>query len=129
MNERQATILIVSGVAAESNHLAEHVIQHSFRPIFARSGGEALSAIQEHSPDLLLLSLDLPEEGSIRLAERLKGTAALSTVPIVAIASTEQLGQLEYCLTLGVEDYMLLPLHPQIVRSRLIRWSGHLEHA
>lgn len=127
MKERQATVLIVSGTEAASSQLEEYVIQHGLRAVFAKNGTEALTAVQDSAPDLVMLCLDLPDEGSIRLAEHLKATAALSTIPVVALASREQLEQLEYCLTLGVEDYMLLPLHPQIVRSRLNAVNAHAE--
>src|SRR3984885_12152732 len=84
--------------------------------IVAENGREALSAIEKHKFDLVLMDVQMPEMGgleatrAIRQKEQSKG----GHVPIIAMTAHAMQGDRERCLEAGMDGYLSKPLDPKI---------------
>jgi signal transduction histidine kinase/DNA-binding response OmpR family regulator len=61
------------------------VAQAGYRATLARSGREALAAVQNLRPDLILLDLMMPEMDGFEVLEALRGHEATRAIPVIVI--------------------------------------------
>ena len=69
------TVLVVDDERDTNDILASLVQARGFEPIQVFSGAEALAAVAEQKPDLILLDLMLPDIDGFELCDRLKRAA------------------------------------------------------
>lgn len=74
----------------------------------ANNGVQALSAVDDIRPDLILCDLVMPEMGGIEFVEhlRLQGVQ----IPILVVSATDKMADIAKVLRLGVQDVLLKPL-------------------
>ena len=75
----------------------------------AENGLEALSAVEEVSPDLILCDLAMPEMDGIEFVENLRLQG--NKIPVLVISATDNMSDVAKVLRLGVEDVLLKPLN------------------
>ncbi len=74
----------------------------------ATNGIQALGAVDDFKPDLILCDLAMPEMGGIEFVEhlRLQGLQ----IPVLVISATDKMADIAKVLRLGVQDVLLKPL-------------------
>ncbi|CAN5880659.1 N/A [soil metagenome] len=91
--------------------------------ITAADGTAALSAVDEHAPDVVLLDMMLPGIDGWDVAARLKGDDATRQIPVVALSARAMQADIERGMRLGVDHYVTKPFDPielmQLVNSLL----------
>ena len=82
----------------------------------AASGSEALVSIQENSPDLVTLDLNLPDLDGVEVCRRMRKFSEAYVVMITARADEidELIG-----LETGADDYISKPFSPRTVQARV----------
>jgi phosphoserine phosphatase RsbU/P len=83
----------------------------------------ALYVLESHVFDLILLVVDsdAAAAGSHSFLQELQATGLPAAVPVVILASTGDIAVVEQCLRLGAEDYLLPPLSPLLLQTRISR--------
>jgi len=89
---------------------------HDYRTHEAATGGEALSALRHHRPDLVLLDLGLPDIDGLVLIARIR---AISPVPIVVLSSRGDEAAKVAALDAGADDYVTKPFGADELMARL----------
>lgn len=79
----QTTVLLVDDQKHVVNVVGHMLEQRDFRVVSAGSGEEALSKLEEFTPDLALLDIILPGIDGATLAQRLRELPATENVPII----------------------------------------------
>ncbi|MFI8416952.1 two-component system response regulator RssB [Serratia sp. NPDC078593] len=74
----------------------------------ATNGLQALSAVDDINPDLILCDLAMPEMDGIEFVEHLR-LQGLKT-PVLVISATDKMADIAQMLRLGVQDVLLKPL-------------------
>jgi len=114
-----ASILIVDD-EPENLELLEAVLAPTGHTIRSAGGGrEALQAVQQERPDLILLDLMMPEVSGFEVCEMLRANEATARVPIIVVTALDQLGIKERTLSLGADDYLTKPIQPTDVVARV----------
>jgi DNA-binding NtrC family response regulator len=86
--------------------------------ITAKDGAEALAAIQQEAPSLVLLDLELPILSGIDVLERLSGLgkatvqAADSTPPVIVLTAFGTINRAVDAMKLGACDFLTKPFDP-----------------
>jgi two-component system, chemotaxis family, chemotaxis protein CheY len=91
------------------------------RVIEAPDGAEALGALTENKPDLVILDWDLAilsGEEFIRLT-RTPNTSPAPTIPIILMLSKPRRYVVDRALALGVNEIISKPFSPKVLWSRL----------
>jgi DNA-binding response OmpR family regulator len=70
------------------------------------SGGEALSALDEHPPDLVLLDLGLPGMDGHEFLRRIR---ARSELPVIVVSGRSEQAERVAAFEQGADDYLLKP--------------------
>jgi DNA-binding response OmpR family regulator len=75
----------------------------------ARSGGEALKALEGEPPDLMLLDVMMPEFDGYEVCERIRANPAWRRTKIVMLTARGREAERERGLALGADAYVTKP--------------------
>ena len=86
----------------------------------ACTGSEALEKIHNQSYDLVFLDLKLRGDmDGYQVIERLKDDGFLPHLPVIIIASGDDMQEVARCIEMGAEDFLLKPFNPILLKARL----------
>ena len=110
------TILVVDD-EPKIVQLARDYLEHAgFGVVTARDGREALQAVRQHRPDLVVLDLGLPELDGLDLTRSLRRD---SNLPIVMLTARDDEVDKLLGLELGADDYLTKPFSPRELVARV----------
>lgn len=105
-------ILLVEDNAL-NRRVAEFILKsQGYTVIEARSGREALELARLHSPDLILMDLQLPGLDGFATTRALKEDAATKSIRVVALTAYAMSGDEERAVAAGCEGYITKPVDP-----------------
>ncbi len=99
-------VLIVEDDVFLRKILATKFGKEGFVVRMAADGAEALEAIREKPPSLLLLDLIIPKVSGFEVLSEMRTDAALKDVPVVILSNLGQEEDLERAKELGAIDFM-----------------------
>jgi diguanylate cyclase (GGDEF)-like protein len=105
------TVLIVDDDPAHVQHVRQGLAPHGYRFREARDGAQALSAIREHRPDLILMDVEMPGLGGVEVCRIIKansGEGGFGFIPVILMTARQAAGKVEG-LELGADDYLVKP--------------------
>jgi two-component system response regulator BaeR len=109
-------ILIVEDEAKLAELLRDYLQQAGFVVSIVSNGRDAVPAVRERSPDLILLDLMLPGRDGMEICRELR---TFSSVPVImTTARVEEIDRL-LGLELGADDYICKPYSPREVVARV----------
>lgn len=121
MNATIPTILIVDDNAINLKLVSVILEMEGHAVVRAVDAEQALQLLDDLVPDLILMDIALPGMDGLALTRRLKATASLSGVPIVALSAFAMKGDKERALAAGCDGYITKPIDtrrfPQQVQS------------
>jgi two-component system, OmpR family, response regulator len=82
----------------------------------AKDGAQALAAVRESAPDLIVLDILLPEEDGLQVCRTVRKE---SKVPIIFLSSRDEELDRVMGLELGADDYMTKPFSPRELVARI----------
>ncbi len=99
---------------AQNRYLVTYLLEQTGHEVVsAESGPEGIALAGQVKPDLVLLDIQLPVMDGYAVARALKGNAATSAVPIVAVTSYAMVGDREKALAAGCDGYLEKPINPE----------------
>ena len=114
-----ATILIVEDEAAIRDMISIALDAAEFRSVGVESVHDALIAIVDQRPDLVLLDWMLPGGSGIELARRLKRDEATAELPIIMLTAKTSEDNKVQGLDIGIDDYVTKPFSPRELIARI----------
>ena len=116
MKTIQKRILIVEDEPDLAEILADYLKQSGYQTQQIRDGEQALQAIKEFIPDLILLDIMLPGKDGMEICKEVR---SFSNMPIIMVtARVEDIDRL-LGLELGADDYICKPFSPREVIARV----------
>jgi chemosensory pili system protein ChpA (sensor histidine kinase/response regulator) len=83
--------------------------RNGMKVMTAKDGVDALSILQEHLPDIILLDIEMPRMDGYELATHVRADARLADIPIVMITSRVGEKHRARAIEIGVNDYLGKP--------------------
>lgn len=115
----QAHILIVEDEPAIREMIAFALRTQSYQPICAQDGKQAIDAIAEKIPDLILLDWMLPGMSGIDLVKRFRKESNTRDTPIIMLTAkgdeTDRITGFDH----GVDDYVVKPFSARELLARI----------
>jgi two-component system cell cycle response regulator DivK len=83
---------------------------HGYETLQTKDGFKALEMAREHTPDLILMDIQLPEVSGLEVTKWLKDDETLSVIPVVAVTAFAMKGDEERIREGGCEAYLSKPI-------------------
>ncbi|MCL2809015.1 MAG: hybrid sensor histidine kinase/response regulator [Treponema sp.] len=116
--DKKYSILIVDDESANISTLK--TILNSEYTIYASiNGEEAIEAVEEFMPDVILLDIIMPGMDGYEIITALKKSEKTKDIPVIFITGLDSADAEEKGLALGAADYITKPFHTAIVKIRV----------
>jgi chemosensory pili system protein ChpA (sensor histidine kinase/response regulator) len=83
--------------------------RNGMRVVTAKDGLDAVSQLQDHKPDIILLDIEMPRMDGYEFASHVRNDERFSDVPIIMITSRVGDKHRARAIELGVNDYLGKP--------------------
>ncbi len=87
---------------------------------FAEDGVEALAAVEESQPDLVLMDCHMPQMDGFDATKELRARGYC--MPIIAVTADALPGAREHCMSVGMNDYVAKPVEQELLAAAIDRW-------
>ncbi|NNM03737.1 MAG: response regulator [Gemmatimonadetes bacterium] len=87
------------------------------------NGLEALEALEEELPDLILMDVQMPEMDGLEATQKIRRDTRFSAIPIVALTAHVLPEERQRCEDVGMDDYVPKPFKPGELRERVEHWA------
>lgn len=118
MNRHDLDVLVVDDEASVVEVVGLYLRREGYKVRTASDGRQALRAIENQPPALVVLDLMLPEVDGIEILRRLRSESGL-TVPIIMLTARGQETDRIYGLEMGADDYIVKPFSPAELVARV----------
>ena len=112
-------VLVVEDEDAIREMLVMVLEQSDLQVMAVESAEDALHALAEKMPDLILLDWMLPGISGVELARRLKKDETYSDLPIILLTARGEEEDKVRGLEIGADDYMTKPFSPKELVARI----------
>lgn len=114
----QEEVLIVDDEASVVEVVSLYLEREGFAVRQAHDGKQALAALNERRPTLVVLDLMLPQVDGLQVMRRLR-SAAGDDVPVIMLTARSQETDRIYGLEMGADDYVTKPFSPAELVARV----------
>ena len=105
-----AKILLVEDNEMNRDMLSRRLVKRGHDVAIAVDGQEGVNMAVSGKPEIILLDMSLPVMDGWEAARLLKGDAATSGIPIIALTAHAMAGDREKCIEAGADDYDTKPV-------------------
>jgi adenylate cyclase len=112
-------ILVVDDNATNRDILTTRLKAHGYEALQAADGEEALAAVKQHRPDLILLDVMMPKLDGIETCRRLKGDDTLPFLPIILVTARVDSKDIVAGLEAGADEYLTKPVDQAALVARV----------
>ena len=105
-----ATILYIEDNPDNSLLVQRALNARGYQVLWAADGMSGIEQAEAHSPDLILLDINLPDIDGYEVARRLRAHDSLGAIPIMAITANALKGDAEKALAAGCDAYIAKPI-------------------
>ncbi len=109
-------ILVVDDEPSISEVVSIYLRRAGYRVEVAQDGEQALNALEERPPDLVVLDLMLPKVDGFEITRRLR---ARGDIPIIMLTARQEETDRVLGLEMGADDYVVKPFSPRELVSRV----------
>lgn len=119
MSNLQPNVLIVEDEPPLVELLSYNLEKAGFQIHIARDGEEALLAVEERKPDLILLDWMLPYVSGIEICRRIRRNPETRNEPIIILTARGEEDDRIRGLEAGADDYVVKPFSPSELVARV----------
>ena len=112
-------ILVVDDVPENVEIVSARLASHGYEVVTAAGGKEALVAVREHRPDLILLDVMMPELDGIEVCRRLRADSSVAFIPIVLLTAKSEPKDVVAALEAGGDEFLAKPVDPGALVARV----------
>jgi chemosensory pili system protein ChpA (sensor histidine kinase/response regulator) len=107
--DRRVFALVVDDSITVRRVTQRFLERNGMRVMTAKDGVDALSILQEHMPDVILLDIEMPRMDGYEFATHVRADARFADIPIVMITSRVGEKHRARAIEIGVNDYLGKP--------------------
>lgn len=111
-------VLVVDANPTARDHV-QLALGDGYTVRFAASTGEAIAALAERLPDLLVSEVDLPAESGLVLCERVRALPEGARLPIMLLTGRGSIQDKVAGFQAGADDYVVKPVDPRLFFARV----------
>ncbi|MEI7457380.1 MAG: response regulator [Nitrosomonadales bacterium] len=106
-----------------NQQVAMELLQQAYLAVdLAENGAEALSLLEAHDYDLVLMDMQMPVMDGITATIELRRQARFTELPVVAMTANVLPVDRQRCLDAGMNDFLAKPIEPDVLWQTLLKW-------
>ena len=106
-------ILVVEDNEKNMKLFRDVLVATGFRTLEATTASEAVELASEHTPDLVLMDIQLPDLNGVEALHLLRANERTATIPVLALTAQAMRGDRERFLAEGFDGYLSKPVNVQ----------------
>ena len=125
------TVLIVDDERDTNDILASLVQARDFEPIQLFEGAQVAAAVREHTPDVILLDLMLPDADGFAICDQLKRNRETNLIPVIMVTALNDSNHRAAGVRVGANGYVTKPFTPEQlyeVMDKALAWRKEHEN-
>ena len=103
------TVMVVDDSVTVRKITSRLLERNGYQVILAKDGMDAISILQDHTPDVMLLDIEMPRMDGFEVASIVKHEDRLKDISIIMITSRTGQKHRERAMSLGVNEYLGKP--------------------
>ena len=112
-------ILVVDDDQINSRILSQRLAKRGFLVTCVDSGRECLEALQNDTPDLIMLDIVMPEMTGLQVLQYVRTVYSSIDIPIIMATAKTDVADIVEALKLGANDYIQKPVNIDIAEARI----------
>src|SRR5437667_6699308 len=112
-------ILIVEDSLTQAAHLKSMLEEHDFKVIVTSNGREALDALRQHKPTLVISDIAMPEMDGYELCRRIRADEQLAELPVILLTALSEPEDVFKGLECGSDNFIPKPCEPGQLLARI----------
>ena len=121
---RPPLVLVVDDSVTVRKVTSRLLERNGMNVITAKDGVDAMSVLEHHTPDLMLLDIEMPRMDGFEVATRVRNDPRLKDLPIIMITSRTGQKHQNRAMAIGVNDYLGKPYQESVLLERIAYWSN-----
>jgi len=116
-----ATILVAEDLAGQRMILDMLLTVDGYDVQLVEDGVQALNYLKEHTPDLAILDVKMPNLDGIEVCRRMKKVTRLKGVPVIILTAMRDEATLQAARLAGADEIIVKPLEGKDFRDQVRR--------
>ncbi|WLG96198.1 Hpt domain-containing protein [Pseudomonas sp. FP198] len=121
--QRPLLVLVVDDSVTVRKVTSRLLERHGMHVLTAKDGVDAMALLAEHSPDLMLLDIEMPRMDGFEVATQVRNDPRLAHLPIIMITSRTGQKHRDRAMAIGVNDYLGKPYQESVLLDSIAHWS------
>jgi len=113
------TVLVVDDMEANRAVLCRRLERYGYRVRSVESGSQALSAIDDEAPDIVLLDYMMPQMNGIEVLRELRRNPCTQELPVIMVTARAESAATVEALEAGADDYVTKPIDFEVLKARM----------
>lgn len=122
MSETKTSVLLIEDNELLSELIGTSLEDSGFSVKRALGITEAREHLSAHSPDLVILDIDLPDGSGLDICRALRAAPGTFKTPVIALTGKNKLADKTYGFSAGVDQYLVKP----VPMAELLLWINAL---
>lgn len=118
-NKTTPVILVVDDNLQNLELFQAYLEEIDCQIVTAVDGLEAMDAVSEHCPDLILLDIMMPKMSGFEVCKRVKSDDSTSDIPILMVTALSEFGDIERAIDCGADDFLSKPVNKLELLTRV----------
>ncbi|MEN8130078.1 MAG: response regulator [Pseudomonadota bacterium] len=106
---RMAEVLVVDDSITIRKVTSRMLERNNYHVVTAKDGVDAIGKLQEYTPDVVLLDIEMPRMDGFELATHIRSNERLKKIPIIMITSRTGEKHRQRAMRIGVNNYLGKP--------------------
>ena len=98
---------------------AQNLLGDTYKVVAVNSGKQAYKYLDRHTPDLILLDINMPEISGFEVMRALQMDSRWRKIPVIFLTADRSAETEVECFRMGACDFVTKPFEPQIMLSRI----------
>jgi DNA-binding response OmpR family regulator len=113
------TILIVDDEKQVRDLLAIYLQEEGYRAVLAEDGGQAMAAVREELPALVLADVNMPDMNGLELTQRLRADPLTADIPILMLSALAESRDVLAGYSNGADEYATKPIELAVLLAKV----------